>query len=291
MTHLAAAALPHRPLPAASPPAHTHAQTLITAVAQVGVDVNAIAAHPWRAGPLAFVPGLGPRKARALLAAIASNDNHVKTRIELLKAADGSSHFGGGDVQQMGPTVSRRAHAHARMLLGAPAAHQQQQQQHAAALPARTHQQHARTHAHTDALALRLVRAARSGYRARPQVFRNAAPFLRVRRGEVAALQNEEEFDALDDARIHPENEALLQASAAQWRLLAAALAAAVAVVVAVLCTLWLAGQPLQWCWDVTLQKQKHPFTPSHTSHTSMQHPPHTCCRPIPASHLPPGHS
>jgi transcriptional accessory protein Tex/SPT6 len=44
-------------------------------------------------------------------------------------------------------------------------------------------------------------------------VFRNAAPFLRVRRGEVAALQNEEEFDALDDARIHPENEALLQVS------------------------------------------------------------------------------
>lgn len=42
-------------------------------------------------------------------------------------------------------------------------------------------------------------------------VFRNAAPFLRVRRGEVAALQNEEEFDALDDARIHPENETLLQ--------------------------------------------------------------------------------
>jgi len=42
-------------------------------------------------------------------------------------------------------------------------------------------------------------------------VFRNAAPFLRVRRGEVAALQNEEEFDALDDARIHPEDEALLQ--------------------------------------------------------------------------------
>jgi hypothetical protein len=42
-------------------------------------------------------------------------------------------------------------------------------------------------------------------------VFRNAAPYLRVRRGEVAALQNEEEFDALDDARIHPENETLLQ--------------------------------------------------------------------------------
>lgn len=42
-------------------------------------------------------------------------------------------------------------------------------------------------------------------------VFRNAAPFIRVRRGEVQALQNEEEFDALDDARVNPEDEALLQ--------------------------------------------------------------------------------
>jgi len=59
-------------------------QTLITAVAQVGVDINAMAANTWRQAPLQFVPGLGPRKAKALLAAIAANDNHIKTRIELL---------------------------------------------------------------------------------------------------------------------------------------------------------------------------------------------------------------
>jgi hypothetical protein len=60
-------------------------QTLITAVAQVGVDLNAMAANTWRQAPLQFVPGLGPRKARALLAAIAANDNHVKTRVDLLR--------------------------------------------------------------------------------------------------------------------------------------------------------------------------------------------------------------
>lgn len=60
-------------------------QTLITAVAQVGVDINAIAANPWRQAPLQFVPGLGPRKARQLLASIATNDNHIKTRVDLFK--------------------------------------------------------------------------------------------------------------------------------------------------------------------------------------------------------------
>ncbi len=58
---------------------------MLSAVAQVGADVNAMAACPWRVPPLAFVPGLGPRKARTLLAAIAANDNHVKTRVDLLK--------------------------------------------------------------------------------------------------------------------------------------------------------------------------------------------------------------
>lgn len=42
-------------------------------------------------------------------------------------------------------------------------------------------------------------------------VFQNAAPCLRVRHGCVAALQNEAEFDAVDDVRIHPQSEAMLQ--------------------------------------------------------------------------------
>lgn len=66
-------------------------QTFITAVAQVGVDINAIAANPWRQAPLQFVPGLGPRKAKALIKAIAANENHVKTRVDLLKPVGTSS--------------------------------------------------------------------------------------------------------------------------------------------------------------------------------------------------------
>lgn len=63
-------------------------QTLITGVSQVGVDINSMVANPWRQGPLQFVPGLGPRKARALLAAVAaSEDPFVKTRVDLLKQA------------------------------------------------------------------------------------------------------------------------------------------------------------------------------------------------------------
>jgi len=42
-------------------------------------------------------------------------------------------------------------------------------------------------------------------------VFQNAASCLRVRHGSVAALQNEAEFDAVDDIRIHPQSEAMLQ--------------------------------------------------------------------------------
>lgn len=42
-------------------------------------------------------------------------------------------------------------------------------------------------------------------------VFQNAASCLRVRHGAVAALQNEADFDAIDDIRIYPQNEAMLQ--------------------------------------------------------------------------------
>lgn len=42
-------------------------------------------------------------------------------------------------------------------------------------------------------------------------VFQNAASCLRVRHGAVSALQNEADFDAVDDIRIHPQSEAMLQ--------------------------------------------------------------------------------
>ena len=53
---------------------------MVTAVAQCGVDVNAAAAAPWRRAALQFVPGLGPRKAGALLQAIARGGNTVESR-------------------------------------------------------------------------------------------------------------------------------------------------------------------------------------------------------------------
>lgn len=122
-------------------------QTLISAVSQVGVDINGMVANPWRQGPLQFVPGLGPRKARALLAAIAaSEDPFVKTRVDLLKQDASFGSGGQSDMAQLGKNV-----------------------------------------------------------------FQNAASCLRVRHGAVAALQNEADFDAVDDIRIHPQSEAMLQ--------------------------------------------------------------------------------
>lgn len=51
-------------------------------MAQVGVDVNAAAASPWRAPPLAFVAGLGPRKAQTLLRAV-MREKGVQARSDL----------------------------------------------------------------------------------------------------------------------------------------------------------------------------------------------------------------
>jgi len=58
-------------------------QVMVTAVAQCGVDVNAAAAHPWRNPALQFVPGLGPRKAAALVKAVARNGNMLESRCAL----------------------------------------------------------------------------------------------------------------------------------------------------------------------------------------------------------------
>jgi transcription elongation factor SPT6 len=53
---------------------------MVTAVAQCGVDINAAAAHPWRQPALQFVPGLGPRKAAALVKAVARSGNMLESR-------------------------------------------------------------------------------------------------------------------------------------------------------------------------------------------------------------------
>eukprot|EP00887_Chlorella_sp_A99_P000019 scaffold16.g19.t1 len=55
-------------------------RVLYTAVAQVGVDLNAVAGIAWRQPPLSFVPGLGPRKAQALLRGVGRVGGYVESR-------------------------------------------------------------------------------------------------------------------------------------------------------------------------------------------------------------------
>lgn len=68
---------------------------LVTAVAQMGVDLNLAVTRPWLAAKLAFVPGLGPRKAAALVKAVTRNGDareegegvrvlgYVRSRLEI----------------------------------------------------------------------------------------------------------------------------------------------------------------------------------------------------------------
>lgn len=72
-------------------------QVLVTAVAQVGVDINLAANVVWRREALQFVPGLGPRKARSLLEAVQRNNNKVESRNEMYR-----------ELGVLGKTVLRR---------------------------------------------------------------------------------------------------------------------------------------------------------------------------------------
>eukprot|EP00798_Chlamydomonas_sp_ICE-L_P017811 gene17811-24189_t len=58
---------------------------MVTCVAQVGVDINLAANVMWRRDVLHYVPGLGPRKARALIASIQRNGNKVESRNEMYR--------------------------------------------------------------------------------------------------------------------------------------------------------------------------------------------------------------
>ena len=73
-------------------------RVLVTAVNQVGVDLNAAAACPWRAAPLAYVAGLGPRKAGALLKGVAGLGGRAPSRAALA-----------GGPAGLGPIVWRNA--------------------------------------------------------------------------------------------------------------------------------------------------------------------------------------
>lgn len=88
---------------------HIAEQLLITAVNQVGADINLMASISWRASTLPYVAGLGPRKASGLLKAIGKNNNAVKSRASLrLQAAnrdDDDEDDQVGDVPVLGKRV------------------------------------------------------------------------------------------------------------------------------------------------------------------------------------------
>jgi transcription elongation factor SPT6 len=56
---------------------------MTTATSQVGIDLNAVASCAWLSTPLQFVPGLGPRKASALLRAVMRVGGFVESRAQV----------------------------------------------------------------------------------------------------------------------------------------------------------------------------------------------------------------
>ncbi|GLC44284.1 hypothetical protein PLESTB_000760900 [Pleodorina starrii] len=80
-------------------------RVMVTATAQIGVDVNLACNVTWRSELLQFVPGLGPRKAGALLAALTRNRNKAESRSMLYK-----------DLGCLGKVVFRNAGPYLRVL-------------------------------------------------------------------------------------------------------------------------------------------------------------------------------
>ncbi|KAI3425064.1 hypothetical protein D9Q98_008441 [Chlorella vulgaris] len=58
-------------------------RVMVTATSQIGVDINAVAASSWLSAPLPFTPGLGPRKAQALLRAVGRAGGFVESRNQM----------------------------------------------------------------------------------------------------------------------------------------------------------------------------------------------------------------
>lgn len=67
-------------------------QTVVTAVSQLGFKINTVRPGHWLSHTLQFVPGLGPRKAAALLKGVAQHGHSLYSRADLLQ------HFMGGVV-------------------------------------------------------------------------------------------------------------------------------------------------------------------------------------------------
>lgn len=72
-------------------------EVICTAVAQSGVDINMAVSHPWKASMLPFVPGMGYRKAAALIKAIGKLGGALGSRAFLV------------EQDMLGPIVFRNA--------------------------------------------------------------------------------------------------------------------------------------------------------------------------------------
>lgn len=64
-------------------------ETLVSATANVGIDLNAAISTPWLSSPLPFVPGLGPRKSKAMMRGLIRTSGYLLSRKDLVKNLSG----------------------------------------------------------------------------------------------------------------------------------------------------------------------------------------------------------
>ena len=159
---------------------------LVSAVAQVGLDVNLAANVSWRRDCLQYVPGLGPRKARALM--------------EAMQVRRGGGWEGEGLGQAEEQRRSRGAaepwrEKGSELYLAPP-----YPSLHPLSAPAQRNgsRVESRNELYRELAVLRKT------------VFRNCGPFLRVSSAGLPQLTNLE-FRLLDATRVHPESYRLVR--------------------------------------------------------------------------------
>ena len=154
----------------------------MSAVAQVGLDVNLAANVSWRRDCLQYVPGLGPRKARALMEAMQVWDRGGGEGGQGQAGEQGSSRKG-----QQNSEEERGAGCILHLLtpLSAPA------QRNGSRVESRNE-------LYRELAVLRKT------------VFRTCGPFLRVSSAGLPQLTNLE-FRLLDATRVHPESYRLVR--------------------------------------------------------------------------------
>ena len=180
-----ASALPLRipvNLPPSSPPSSP--QVLVSAVAQVGLDVNLAANVSWRRDCLQYVPGLGPRKARALMEAM-----------QVRRGGGWGGEGRGWDKRRSRGAAEPWREKGSELYLAPP-----YPSLHPLSAPAQRNgsRVESRNELYRELAVLRKT------------VFRNCGPFLRVSSAGLPQLTNLE-FRLLDATRVHPESYRLVR--------------------------------------------------------------------------------